>query len=287
MAKPPGKSSEKKANRSPQAKPADKSGPGSTKSILDRFHPIGAQYVRRTEASGITILLEVGIPDQSGNPVFHSVSKAELILQRSKSAENQQKGQKSKISSLPALTSWADEVEETLSHQSSGVVVPSSSASNQPKTKSLSGPSASKKQKAKQEPAKPDLEVRAVQRLGLKFDQVKLLPEEELAECKAIMLMTQKEYNFFRAQRAQDSPSPPSPKGSAGSPQSKTEVGTTKLSHATGKSTSLPTGPSPEGKPSPSGGESTPAIAGGSAGKSKTPLKSTAKPFVPGAPKGS
>jgi hypothetical protein len=189
---------------------------GSTKSILDRFRPLNAQYVRRTETLGMTLLLEVGIPGQGGTPVFYPLTAAEAMLQKAKPSGAPPPPPPMAIGSSTAgpskkakaaapdnshlnpvqVANWADEVENSISAASSGgaKVAPPPERASSPKGKKGKGPKA---------PPTPDFEVRAAQRLGMTLSSAQSLPAHRKQLAMNILGMSQKEYNLFRAHEAQ------------------------------------------------------------------------------------
>jgi len=212
--------------------------PDSTRAILDRYKSLGAEYVRRTETLGFVVLTEIGIPSSTGNPVFLSLSGAEARLAQGKRAKpfNEETGE-GPVVSLPPSTpvrqrrkenlvspvvagpsrvqDWAEEVEEEERQRSlltsrgkEAQAVPARAQSPKGKGKAraisptVSRPKAENpKKQAEPAPTGPDWEKRAVARFHMTLTELEAVPKEQRPELNRIMRMSQREYNFFRAQR--------------------------------------------------------------------------------------
>jgi len=202
---------------------------GSTKSVLDRYGPIGALYARRTETSGgITVLQEVGIPRPDGKVQFYSLIEAEVMLTSlGQSMKVQPKAIPNPVPKVPkpvskkpvvpqfstgnpfsaleaelpaptvqptkSVTSWADEVIEEAE---------SSRTAAQRAVKKTRSPSPSKKGKSKKVNPQPkvevDLEKRCASRLGVSLAWLKSsIQGPALARAMQVLDMSQKNFSLF------------------------------------------------------------------------------------------
>jgi len=181
----------------------------STKSLLERYGRIGAQYVRRTETSaGITLLLEVGIP--SGGQIHYlTLTQAELRLTLGQSKPT---GSDSNTSSqaggveLPApkqgqALNWADEVEREMagSPEASSSNTKSPVPSKKGKEKAtVEVPAAPKEQAPPKAAPLPDIPTRCATRLGVDFTWLKSnIDGPSLEKAKAVLGLSQKRYSAF------------------------------------------------------------------------------------------
>lgn len=212
---------------------------GTTKAILDRFHRIGAQYVRRTETLGFTLLLEVGTPTPTGVQFISLLEAEKRLLALGPKAPKQASQQVPKVHPAPSTEkpapvlstssnpyaplsevkgSWADEPEDLEVVQASVAVTKSQAIQTRPNGKGKAKPSpkpqVSPRAAAKAKPSPhpvvldssskrtgfgQDWTQRAPIRLGMTAEQVKALPKEKRTRAEVVLSMTQREFAAFRA----------------------------------------------------------------------------------------
>jgi hypothetical protein len=180
----------------------------STKSLLERYGRIGAQYVRRTETSaGITLLLEVGIP--SGGQIHYlTLTQAELRLtlgQTKFTGDDSNPSSQAGGVELPPKQSqtlnWADEVEREMAGSpeasSSKTKTPAPSKKGKEKA-TVEVPAAPKEQVPPKAELLPDIPTRCATRLGVDFTWLKSnIDGPSLEKAKAVLGLSQKRYSAF------------------------------------------------------------------------------------------
>jgi len=183
-------------------------GVNTTKSLLERYGKIGAQYVRRTETSaGITLLLEVGIP--SGGQIHYlTLTQAELRLTlgqskpvRDDSNPSSQAGGVELPPNQSQTLNWADEVEREMAGSpeasSSNTKTPGPSRKGKEKA-TAEVPAAPKEQVPPKADLLPDIPARCATRLGVEFTWLKSnIDGPSLTKAKAVLGLSQKRYSAF------------------------------------------------------------------------------------------